>query len=122
MKALIIAAHGSRKNQSNQEVERLAGKIGENTGHHFERVTAAFLQFGQPLLEDRIDELADKGSKKIVIFPFFIGSGSHIQSDIPRIAEQASEKYPQIDIRVTRHLGSLEAIEDVIIKEVTNEI
>ena len=118
MKALIIAAHGSRKKESNLEVASLAARVLEKAKGSFETVDHAFLQMADPFLENKIDELVQKGATKIVIFPFFIGSGSHILVDIPKLVKQAQLTYKHVEFKLTRHLGKIEAIEDVIIHEV----
>jgi len=118
VKALIIAAHGSRKKESNLEVASLASRVSKKAAGSFEKVEHAFLQIAEPLLEKKIDELVQKGAEKIVIFPFFIGSGSHILVDIPALVKKAQLIYPHVELKVTRHLGKIEEIEDVIIREV----
>ena len=70
MKTLIIAAHGSRKKESNLEVASLAARVSEKAAGLFEKVEYAFLQIAEPLLEKKIDELVQKGAAEIVIFPF----------------------------------------------------
>ena len=118
VKALIIAAHGSRKKESNLEVASLAERVSKKAKGSFEEVEHAFLQLADPLLEKKIDELVQKGATKIVIFPFFIGSGNHILVDIPELVKQAQFIHDHVEFKVTRHLGKIEAIEDVIIHEV----
>ena len=118
MKTLIIAAHGSRKKESNLEIADLAGRIAEKTRESFDMVEHAFLQIAAPLLADQIDALIKKGATSVVIFPFFIGSGSHILVDIPKLVEEAKAKHEHVKIRVTRHLGKIQAIDDVILNEV----
>ncbi len=118
MKALIIAAHGSRKKESNMEVAALALRVSKKIKNEFDKVEHAFLQFAEPLLETTVDELARKGADEIVIFPFFIGSGSHILVDIPELVEKAGRRYPGTKISITRHLGKIETIDDIIIQEV----
>lgn len=120
MRALIIAAHGSRKNQSNLEVASLVQRVFKKANTSFETVEHAFLQMADPLLEKKIHELVQKGATKIVIFPFFIGSGSHILVDIPEIVKQAQLTYGHVEFKLTRHLGKIEAIEDIILQEVIN--
>lgn len=119
VKALIIAAHGSRKKESSEEVAILAQRVSQRVKGSFDIVEHAFLQFAEPLLETKIDELVKKGAKKIVIFPFFIASGSHILSDIPALVKKAGATHETVEFHVTRHLGKIEAIEEVIIHEVT---
>lgn len=53
-----------------------------------------------------------------MVFPFFIGAGSHIEKDIPELIEGARRKYPSVEIVITHHLGRLEDIENIILKEV----
>lgn len=118
MKVLIIAAHGSRKNESNLEIVSLARRISKKTKGSFDIVTHAFLQLANPLLENMMDTLIEKGATQIVIFPFFIGSGSHILVDIPNLMKNAQSTHRHVDFKITRHLGKIEAIEDVILHEV----
>ncbi len=118
---MIIAAHGSRKKESNAEVTGLAKQILTKIKKDFQFVEAAFLQFSDPLLGSQIDDLVEKGVTRIIIFPFFIGAGSHILIDIPDQINKAARKYPDVEFSLTRHLGKMEGIKDIIINEVINE-
>ncbi len=118
MKVLVIAAHGSRKKESNLEVASLAARVSKKAAGLFDKVEYAFLQIADPLLEKKIDELVEKGATTIVIFPFFIGSGNHILVDIPSFIKKVQLAYPQVEFKVTRHLGKIELIDDIIIREV----
>lgn len=117
MKYLIIAAHGSRKESSNLEVIKLAGNLSGKLAGSYDNVVPAFLQFAEPLLSSQIDGVVSGGAQQVVIFPFFIGSGSHILKDIPALVGKARNRYPDVRFDVTRHLGGLEAIADVIVSE-----
>ncbi len=117
MRVLIIVAHGSRKKASAMEVAALVKKINKKTDG-FDWVTHAFLQFSDPLLPDVLEAAAAKGAKQVVLFPFFIATGSHVQSDIPEAAAIAAEKYPEVSFTITRHLGVVDAVEDLILDEV----
>jgi sirohydrochlorin cobaltochelatase len=123
MKTLIVAAHGSRRKASAAEVAALAkkldAKVKTDGSSDIQQVTHAFLQFCDPSLETVIQELADSGVDEMVIFPFFISAGSHVTTDIPRAVETARQKHPHVRFHVTRHLGILDAVEDLILAEVT---
>lgn len=119
MNILIIAAHGSRKERSNREVITLAKKLSQKLGSRFDRVEPAFLQFAQPRLANTLESMALMNPSKIVVFPFFIGSGSHITADIPELIDKVQTTFPDIAFRLTRHLGKLESVEDVIVTEVS---
>ena len=116
MKALIIAAHGSRKEESAWEVARLAEKVREKSS--LDRVEHAFLQFSEPYLPQVIEDVVAAGARDVVIFPFFISAGSHVNQDIPEAVAHAREQYPQVTFHLTRHLGIIESVEDLILGEV----
>lgn len=118
MKILIIAAHGSRKASSNKEVEALAKRLKNKLTGRFDTVVHAFLQFADPLLAPTLERLAKQKPSQMVVFPFFIGAGSHITEDIPELVEKIKTNFPDIDLKLTRHLGAIGSIEDVIINEV----
>ena len=118
MKALLIAAHGSRKAAANAEIAELAGAIAEIAGPHFERVESAFLQLAEPLIPEVLSRLVDAGADEIVVFPFFIAAGSHVRADIPAIVDAARKAHPQVKLRVAPHLGALDGIARFILSAV----
>ena len=120
MKALIIAAHGSRKPETALAMEALVEKLAKKAANEFHFVEHAFLQFARPGLEEVMDTLAQKGVKKIVIFPFFIAVGTHVLQDLPQCVEKAQKVHPGVEFFLTRHLGALESIGDIILNEVRN--
>ncbi len=119
MKALIIAAHGSRRKESNMEVAALAKRLSKKAAGEFDLVDYAFLQFAEPLLENKLEEAVSKGADHIVVFPFFIASGSHILVDIPDVVQRVEAAHPHAVFCITDHLGKLPAVEDIILAKVT---
>ncbi len=133
MNALIIVAHGSRNRESAQQVAALCQKVSEKAKNRFDQnrfdqnrfdqnkfdmVAHAFLQFASPLLEETIEEVVQRGAGRIIVFPFFIAAGSHLLKDIPALVEKAGKAHPGVDFSITRHLGGIDSIEDIILDEV----
>lgn len=121
MNALIIAAHGSRKKESAQEVAALAEKLAKRSGAKLDLVAHGFLQFCGPDLEAVIAETVEKGATTISIFPLFVSAGSHVRTDIPELIAQARERHPGVKFTVTRHLAVIESIQDLILNEVLSQ-
>ena len=55
MKALIILAHGSRRKESNLEVQKLSNQVKKLTRKEFEIVDCAFLEVTKPSLIDLVE-------------------------------------------------------------------
>ncbi|WDP89920.1 MAG: CbiX/SirB N-terminal domain-containing protein [Desulfobacter sp.] len=119
MKALVIAAHGSRKKESAVEVAALTEKLAKKAKPEFDLVVHGFLQFSEPFLPGVVEDAVNKGADQVVIFPFFISAGAHIMTDIPELVRACEEKYPGTAFILTRHLGAVQGIEDIILDEVS---
>jgi sirohydrochlorin ferrochelatase len=55
MKALLLIAHESRREASNEEVMALAKRIQINSPGHFEMVVPAFLALAEPSIPEAIE-------------------------------------------------------------------
>ncbi len=113
MQALIIMAHGSRRLESNQEVEALAVRLLKNS--KFDLVSAAFLELAGPSLPDQIEHMVEAGADTITIFPFFLAPGTHVSRDIPELVRGAETVYPQVKIRLAEHLGAIPGLDELIL-------
>ena len=118
MNALLIVAHGSRRQESNEEVRRLANRIAENAGPAFDMVVSAFLEISSPQIDSAIADLVDSGATEIKVFPYFLSAGTHVVNDIPRLLAEAKEAFPNVRIELLPHMGALQGISTLIINQI----
>ncbi len=83
MTGFIVFAHGSRIESANQAVRDVAAQMAAS-GQHV--VEAAFLELGQPDLSGATALLIARGARRIVVIPYFLTLGTHMQRDLPRLA------------------------------------
>jgi sirohydrochlorin ferrochelatase len=114
MKSLILVAHGSRREQSNQEVVAIIEKIKQINLASYDSFHASFLELAKPSILDSIENCINEGATSIVLLPYFLNSGTHVVNDIPNIVEQANAKYPNLDIKVTTNIGASNLMMDLI--------
>jgi sirohydrochlorin cobaltochelatase len=117
MNALLIVAHGSRKQESNEEVMALVGQIEEMAEGVFDWVRCAFVQFATPSFDSQIEDLVKRGATTVVVFPHFLGSGSHVSKDIPELVKKAAEEHPGLRLRTTPHLGKISGVTGLIFNQ-----
>ena len=120
MHAFLLIAHGSRREASNNEVRDLALEISKQANNKFDILSCCFLELAEPLIPDAIRALADKGAKKITVFPYFLAVGAHVAEDIPEAINEAKAYHPEIDFRVLPHLGKIKSMPRLIIDQITN--
>lgn len=118
MKSLLIVAHGSRRQASNEEVVDLAKRVAQQASHDFHYVSAAFLEIAEPSIPDALECCVQQGATEVVIFPYFLAAGRHVVDDIPEEAAKVANKYPDVKFRIAGHLGKSEDIPQLIIKGV----
>jgi sirohydrochlorin ferrochelatase len=105
-KALILVAHGSRKESSNQEVMALGEALKRLKEKEFALVVTCFLEFAQPSLQKSILTCIEKGMEEIIVLPYFLASGNHVTRDIPQIIDTIRTAHPEVRIILKAHLGS----------------
>ncbi len=102
---VILLAHGSRLQQANDDVLHLAGQLQQSKPNNEINTRSAFLQFGKPSLQESIQQAVQNGCQEVLIAPFFLTPGVHINEDIPEIIQEAKEKYPDIEFKQCQLLG-----------------
>ena len=114
MNSLLLVAHGSRREQSNEEVRLLAEKLRERCGENYPVIHAAFLEIANPLIPAGLQKCIDAGSSKITVLPYFLNTGRHVAEDIPEIVE-AFKQNAVVEINIATHLGASEMMLDLLV-------
>jgi sirohydrochlorin ferrochelatase len=114
MTGIVVFAHGSRVESANEAVRKVAADLARSGG--FYAVEAAFLELGVPNLEGAADRLVARGVDTIVVIPYFLTDGLHMERDLPPLLEKISQKYSGLRIAATDtldgHPGLVQALLD----------
>jgi len=111
--AVIILFHGSRAVGAGEIARKIAAKVG--TQGRFVFVTAAFLQHLTPNLVEAVEVCVQQGAGKIVVVPFFLQLGMHVNADIPLLLDQAKKRYPDLRIVTTEAVGSHPQMAEIVV-------
>lgn len=105
MHALLLIAHGSRREASNQEVRELAARLEQIAGDRFDRVVPAFLELAEPDIPTGVDLCVESGATTVTAVPYFLSAGRHVASDIPAELEKARSKHRAVTVQQSDYLG-----------------
>jgi sirohydrochlorin ferrochelatase len=112
----IVFGHGSTLESANDAVRAMAAKMAMNiVPAGSEAVETAFLESGKPDLRGAVDVLAGRGITHIVVIPYFLTLGMHLQRDLPRLVEAIRLAHPAIEIQVTPPLDGHPAMLDALL-------
>jgi sirohydrochlorin ferrochelatase len=84
----------------------------------FELVEAAFLEQGTPDLGEAVSRLVRRGASRVLVVPYFLTLGLHLQRDLPRIVAGISRIESSVEIRVAPPLDGHPAMTTALIDRV----
>jgi len=97
---ITFLAHGSRKPESNQYFYDLIKEISDSPN-----INLGFLELVQPDIQTAIQNHIQNGAKKIHVIPLFFSPGRHVTEDIPKIINELSLSYPDVEIVLEDIIG-----------------
>ena len=101
--AILMMAHGSRIAEANDAAYQVAAMVQELTG--FEIVEVSFRELHEPNIQSGIDACVAKGAERILLMPYFLFMGAHVQHDLPEEIAEAQQRYPGLIMEMGGHLG-----------------
>ena len=78
------------------------------------------MEIAEPTIADAIGKCASAGASTVIVAPYFLSRGRHIQEDIPALVAAAQEQYPQLKCVVAEPIGLDPLMAQLIEKRVIN--
>lgn len=113
---ILLFAHGSSMEEANRAVHELARQIQETGPYDY--VRTAFLELAHPNLESALTQAVDAGLRRIIVIPYFLTTGIHLQRDLPSLVAPQKEKFPDVEIVVGRALEGHPLVVSIILERV----
>ena len=110
---IVVFAHGSRVEAANEAVRRVAAEAAREGA--FEHVEAAFLELGQPDLAGAVARLAARGIRRVLVTPYFLTDGTHLERDLPRLVAGVAAVHPEVEIRTTQALDGHPGLAGIVV-------
>jgi sirohydrochlorin ferrochelatase len=102
--AILMMAHGSRIAEANDAAREVAELVKEMTG--FEIVEVSFRELHEPNIQSGIDACVAQGAGRILLMPYFLFMGAHVQHDLPEEISEAQKRHPGLVMEMGGHLGA----------------
>lgn len=114
MLGLLLIDHGSRRAESNQQLEDMAIRVRRLRPDAV--VAAAHMEIAMPDLATAFAALVELGAKRIVILPYFLSDGRHLTQDIPALVANAAASHPGITYSIGGALGPHDALAALLLE------
>lgn len=114
--AILMMAHGSRIPEANDAAREVAAMVREMTGH--EIVEVSFRELHEPNIQEGIDTCVAKGAERVLLIPYFLFMGAHVQHDLPEEILAAKSRYPGLLLEMGPHLGVHRKLAEIVVERI----
>jgi len=106
---VVFLIHGTRNVEAQsyiyEAMTRLCPLFAQTLELPLASVTYSFLEIMEPALEVVLKEMCAAGKTDLRVVPLLLFPGSHLNHDIPRIAREMMEQFPNVHINVGECIG-----------------
>ena len=109
----LVFAHGSSVESANEAVRTVALQAAQRGGWKLYRT--AFLGGGRPGLAEAVGDLVASGASHVVVIPYFLTLGLHLERDLPALIEDVQRSHPHVAMEVTPPLDGHPALVEAVV-------
>lgn len=113
--ALLLIAHGSRNPQANADLHHLAEML-RTRGHLL--VVPSFLELAEPSIEQGGRACVAAGAECILLVPYFLSAGVHVQRDLVRARDTLNQEFPHLKFVLAEPLGRHPLLVEIVSQRV----
>jgi len=117
MKSLLLVAHGSRREASNNEIRALTKRLAGDINGAFDQIECAFLELAEPSIPEGLRQAIQSGATRITVLPYFLSAGRHVSKDIPAEVAVVQQERPDIDIVIAPYIGAAAGLTSLLLKQ-----
>lgn len=115
-KAVLLLGHGSRAQDANEAMYQVADLIRQETD--YEIVELAFMGLNPPSIDQGVDTCVARGASKIIVVPYFLHWGNHVQKDLPEMLGRIRTKHPNVQLVLGNHIGFHPKLAEIIVERI----
>jgi sirohydrochlorin ferrochelatase len=114
--AILLMAHGSRIPEANDAVREIAAMVESMTDCGI--VEVSFREQHLPNIQQGIDTCVLRGAERVLLIPYFLFTGAHVQEDLPEEMAKARSRYPHVKFALGGHLGVHRKLAEVVAERI----
>jgi len=114
--AILLIAHGSREAKANDDLFALAEELRQSGP--YATVEPAFLELAKPTIDVAGQICAASGATRVVLLPYFLTAGVHVQRDLQNHRDALARAFPAIEFVVAKPLGPHALLRQIVLDRI----
>ncbi len=111
-KAILLIAHGSRRQEANEDLIRLRDMIRASRPNQI--IEHSFLELAQPTISEGATCCVEQNASKVLMFPYFLSAGVHVVEDLDQFKIEFERKWPETEFVICPPLGLHRLMVDIV--------
>jgi sirohydrochlorin ferrochelatase len=111
--AALLIAHGSRREEANLDLARLAAALCER--NIFPIVEIAYLELAQPAIPEGCRACVERGARHVLLLPYFLSAGAHAKDDLERFRGELALAHPQVRFTLCKPLSMHPLLIEIVV-------
>jgi sirohydrochlorin ferrochelatase len=118
--AVLLIAHGSRRQEANNDVLRLAEVL--RARGPYPVVETAYLELAEPDIPTAAACCLAHGAQRVKLLPYFLSAGAHVSDDLSKIRRDLMERFPEATFELCPPLGLHPLMIEIVLERLTQTI
>lgn len=112
--AVLLIAHGSRRREANDDLQRLAAAMCPRLPGWI--VETAYLELVEPTIPQGLAACLSQDATEIRMSPYFLSEGAHVADDLVRFRDEFIQQHPDVRISLSPPLGGHPLLVEVVLQ------
>jgi len=112
--ALLLIAHGSRQAEANADLLHLTEQL--RAQGVYSHVQPSFMELAKPTIEEGGDLCVLRGAEQVILLPYFLSSGIHVQRDLAEACRHLAERHASVRFRLAQPLGRHPLLAEIVLE------
>lgn len=114
VRAYLLIDHGSRRAEANALLDEVVRGVKARMGASAV-VELAHMELAEPTIARAFARCVERGATNVVVHPFMLAPGRHVQEDLPRMVAEAASSHVGVDFVLAAPLGAHEGVIDAVL-------
>ncbi|MFM7319197.1 MAG: sirohydrochlorin chelatase [Isosphaeraceae bacterium] len=118
IKAVLLIAHGSRRQEANQELVDLAQRLQGQLA--YEIIEPSYLELAEPDIVAGGSACVAKGASSVLMVPYFLSAGMHIRRDLTEARDTLRQQFPDVEFHLGPPLGPHPLLDELVCRRISD--
>ncbi len=117
-KAILLIAHGSRRQEANQELVELAQRLKQHQPYPI--IEPSYLELAEPDIVAGGSACVSRGAGCVLMVPYFLSAGMHIRRDLTEARDTLRQQFPDVEFHLGPPLGPHPLLDELVCRRISD--